>query len=240
MSGRKNSLQPYPIVSDGQMAADIQSSVTNIGWLDNIGIQVDLTNTAAAGRLSVEVSANYQQDFMSPPNVLNAGTWVELTGQTIAAGEPLSTYFDLNQLSAPYIRLTWTSSVALEQEITTVADDGGSLNSTYFLITDGEGEVFAVWFDVDDTGEAPTVPGATLVEVNINEDDSADDVATALATALDAITASFSAAAVADVVTVTNEEVGDSALAEDVDTGFTFEATSGQGILNAVITGKML
>lgn len=103
---RKNVLLPHEIIPAGTSAAtDVTSDVTNIQYLDNIGLQVDLASADLVGTLKVEVSANYQRDAQG--NVLNAGTWITQTSQAIAAGQPASTYFDLNQLSAPWVRLVW-------------------------------------------------------------------------------------------------------------------------------------
>jgi hypothetical protein len=103
---RKNQLQSFAILSAASLATSLTSAVTNIGHLDNIGIQADLTSVDAVGTLAVQVSANYDQDYLG--NVLNPGTWNTITSQAIVAGAPASTYFDLNQLSAPWIRLIYT------------------------------------------------------------------------------------------------------------------------------------
>jgi hypothetical protein len=103
---RKNQLQSFAILSAASLATSLTSAVTNIGHLDNIGIQADLVSGDAAGTLAVQVSANYDQDYLG--NVLNPGNWNTITSQAIAAGQPASVYFDLNQLSAPWIRLIYT------------------------------------------------------------------------------------------------------------------------------------
>lgn len=106
---RKNVLPKYQIVSAGDMSqSSITSSVTNIQFLDNIGIQVDITTGTPTGSLAVQVSADYYQ---SPEGaVLNSGHWVTVTSQAIAAGAPADTYFDLGELSAPFIRLLYTKT----------------------------------------------------------------------------------------------------------------------------------
>jgi len=107
MSGRKNTLRKFKIVSAASMAADVTSSVTNIQFLDNIGIQVNVLSGTPTGTLQVQVSADHEQD--TEGNVIVAGNWVDLVPaqQAITAGAPAQTYFDLNQLSAPWIRLKY-------------------------------------------------------------------------------------------------------------------------------------
>ncbi len=235
---RKNFLEPFRLVDAQPMAASIVSQATNIKHLDNVGIEAHVDSGNPTGTLSVEVSASHVENTSG--DVQTDGHWTTVLSAAVVAGQPETTIFDLNQLSAPWVRLRWASTTALVQTITAVADVAASLNGKYFLITDGEGALFAVWIDVDNTGVAPTVPGATLVEVDIAEDDSASTVATAVAAALDAVTASFNAAAVGAVITSTNVEVGESAPAEDVDTDFSFEVTAGDGTLSALIVAKML
>lgn len=107
MSGRKNALPKFQIISAGAMVGDLTSTVTNIENLDNIGIQANITAGTPTGTLAVQVSGDY-----SAVNgvVLVAGNWVTLTTQAITAGSPANTYFDLNQLSSMWIRLIYTHS----------------------------------------------------------------------------------------------------------------------------------
>lgn len=67
-----------------------------------------MVSANAAGVLQVQVSADYAQDFLG--NVTNAGHWIDLipASETIAAGAPDDVYFDLTELSAPWIRLIYT------------------------------------------------------------------------------------------------------------------------------------
>lgn len=115
------------------------------------------------------------------------------------------------------------------QEVTSiecVADVAGSLNDTYFLINTPSVNYY-VWIDVDDGGTDPEVANRTGVEVDIAEDDTADDVATAVAAALDALS-TMAAIAATDTVTVTNAADGAVTDAADgaVPTGFTIGVTT--------------
>lgn len=107
-AGRKSNLLKFQVIDAGDLSDDVTSAVTNIQFLDNIGYQANLLTGTPDGTLSVEISADYAQD--NNGNVTHAGNWITLTSQAITAGQPSNVYFDLNQLSAPWIRLFFESS----------------------------------------------------------------------------------------------------------------------------------
>lgn len=85
--------------------ASLTSEVTCIAFLDNIGIQLNFTG-APVGAFDIQVSIDYDKDKGIP------GTWLSLplTPAPSAAGAPGSIYLDLNQLSAPFIRVVYTKT----------------------------------------------------------------------------------------------------------------------------------
>lgn len=94
------------------MASSITSPVTNIEFLDNIGVQLNFTGSPS-GNFQVQLSIDYNQD--NNGNVISAGNWTpiyfsdpRIAGTNIppALGSPI--YLDLNQLSAPWIRIVYT------------------------------------------------------------------------------------------------------------------------------------
>jgi hypothetical protein len=102
--------------------------------------------------------------------------------------------------------------------IQTVADNDGTLNNKYFLITTANNEVlYYIWFNVGGNGVDPTVAYATGVPVNIYTNSSASVVATALAAALTAVNggANWSASATGSSVTITYQSVGPANLPTD-------------------------
>lgn len=121
MSGRKNNLQTFKIINNGDMsAASITGTVTCIQWLDDIGLQFNWAG-APVGTIAIQVSADYAQDNMSPPNVTNAGNWINLTltywnGSAFVTDTSIPTsvgspvYVDLALLSAPWIRVQYTKT----------------------------------------------------------------------------------------------------------------------------------
>ncbi len=120
MSGRKNTLRLYPIITAGSMTgtASITSAVTCIQWLDNVGMQFNWTSSPV-GTFQVQVSADYAQDELG--NVTNPGNWAAVPLSYLLAGSmtqsatiPTSVgspvYLDLNQLSAPWVRAVYTNA----------------------------------------------------------------------------------------------------------------------------------
>lgn len=119
--------------------------------------------------------------------------------------------------------------------IETVADVAGSLGGTSFNINahsaSGEDKPYYVWFDTGaDSDPAPV--GRTGIEVSISANDTAEDVATALAAAMEAESDFRGKVASNDsgAVLVDSEFIGAVSPAADVDSGFSFtQVKSGLG-----------
>lgn len=103
----KKSLLNFKNIIFGDMSGNVTSAISNIQFLDNIGFQLHFTGTPT-GTFSVEISANYAQD--SQGVVTNVGNWValNLSSSPAASGAAGDIYLDLNQLSAPWIRVKYT------------------------------------------------------------------------------------------------------------------------------------
>ncbi len=112
---RLNVLPSYQIVTAGDMSEDIESAVTNIQRLTNIGIQLNFTGASPTGTFSVEVSLDYEQDYLG--NVIVEGNWVPLTltPELEATGSAGVLYVNLPALAAPWIKTTFAP------------DEGGSV-----------------------------------------------------------------------------------------------------------------
>jgi hypothetical protein len=122
MGSTKRFLKQFKVITAGAMASTntLTSAVTDITGLDNVGFQFDWTGSPT-GTFQIQVSANYNQnDASNGSPTLNAGTWVPVvvtywngsayvTSTTIptSVGSPI--YVDCTQLSAPYIRCTYTN-----------------------------------------------------------------------------------------------------------------------------------
>jgi hypothetical protein len=103
---RKNILPKFKNITAGDMSANVTSAVTNIQYVDNVGIELSWTGTPT-GTFTVEVSVSYEQD--SQGNVINAGSWNALTlnPTPTASGSAGSFYISLNQIEAPWVRVRY-------------------------------------------------------------------------------------------------------------------------------------
>lgn len=118
---RKNNLLAFNNIVAGDMStASLTSTVTNIQFLDDIGLELVWT-ASPVGNFQVQVSIDYAQDNSSPPNVTSTGNWVPLVltywnGSAFVTGTDIPTslgsaiYLDLALLSAPWIRVVYTKS----------------------------------------------------------------------------------------------------------------------------------
>jgi hypothetical protein len=108
MSSTRGYLKPYIIIPAGtSLGANITSAVTSINYLDNVAIQINCVTSDAIGTFDVEGSLDYAVDTLG--NVTNSGIWIPITlavAPTLA-GVNLDILLDLNQLSFPYIRVTY-------------------------------------------------------------------------------------------------------------------------------------
>lgn len=87
-------------------------------------------------------------------------------------------------------------------EITCVADVAGSLNNKYILLASAENVTqYYAWFNVSSGGTDPVLPNKTAIEVPLVTGDSASNVATALASILNALP-DFNATSLSAVVTL--------------------------------------
>lgn len=109
MGANKNLLLKKQIFTSASMAASLTSTVTEIQFLDNIGIELVFTGSPF-GTFSVQGSVNYAQDALG--NVTNAGNWVSVTlsPAPVASGSGDQILIDMNQLSFPWIRAIFTRS----------------------------------------------------------------------------------------------------------------------------------
>ena len=106
---RKSNLLKFQSLSSVSMSASTTSVVTNISILDNVGVQFNFSG-APVGTFQVEVSADYAEDTQG--NVTHPGSWTPLTlsPSPAASGSASTIYIDLNQLSAPWLRTSYTAT----------------------------------------------------------------------------------------------------------------------------------
>lgn len=117
-------------------------------------------------------------------------------------------------------------SVAAVTGITCVADVAGSLNNKYFQISSQSGVQYFVWFNVNSEGVSPALAGMTGVEVALATGATDAQVATAVASALDALAGFVAPAPAAEVVAVTNAAAGVTNAPAAGNSGFTIAVTT--------------
>lgn len=104
-----NLLAPFHVVVAQSMASSFNGAPVECENQDNVGFQLNWTGTPT-GTFGVQISIDHKQDAQG--NVTVAGNWITLplNPSISATGSPDSAYIDLNQMSASYIRLTYTAS----------------------------------------------------------------------------------------------------------------------------------
>lgn len=123
--------------------------------------------------------------------------------------------------------------------VTTVADSSGSLGGLYFNL-DVPASLFNstklavpyyVWIDVDNSDVDPAPAGRTGIEVDISSDDTAAAVATAIKSALDALSPQrFRTGISGNILTIENREIGVTTASSAETSTFTVEqAAAGFG-----------
>lgn len=96
-----------------QSAVAVSSTTTfntaavDVECLDNVAFQLVGTSTAT-GSAKIQASVDYNQD--SQGNVLNAGNWITISTTAIDFGTALTYYIAVNQIAAPYVRLSYTNA----------------------------------------------------------------------------------------------------------------------------------
>lgn len=231
MSGRKDVLLPYQLFDDVTMQTDLTSAVITIQYLDNVAIQLAWTGNGT-GTFEVEGSTNYNS--RTPTDAI--WTSIALNPIPAASGTADDALLDLNQLSFPYVRLTYDSTF-LSGSVTTVADVAGSLNSTYFLLNSVT-TYYYIWFNVNGAGVDPALAGKTGVPVALATGATANAVATAIAAQLTLLTTLERVAASTNHVYFNILLTGGSAGAGT--SGFTITNVDTTGVLDGFISAKMV
>lgn len=106
-SGRKNVLNAFPLVSGGDLSANLTSDPVDMQYMDNAGISVAWTGTPT-GTISIQGSLDYK-----PTDPPRAGNWFDLTfdpALSQPAGSSGSILVNVNQLPYPWLRVNYVSA----------------------------------------------------------------------------------------------------------------------------------
>jgi hypothetical protein len=159
-----------------------------------------------------------------------AGDYVEVTQDgSKAKGQYLKV---VTVTDSTHLRLTdyptfALAAVAEVTSVTTVADSAGSLNNTYWYLSDTTTDYY-VWYNVSAGGTDPAVGGKTGIEVAITTGATDTAVATATKAALDAVSGAWTTAQSTNMLTITDQTAGAANDATDgaVPTGFTISVVT--------------
>lgn len=218
-----NFLAPFKLFDAANMVFTLTSVPVNVQYMDNVGLQLAWTDTAA-GLLTVECSLNYSPT----PTIPFEGTWDPLTfnpALSQPAGSPGGYLINLNQLPYPWVRLKWVPTTpGVKAEL--VLQD-----LTYTAVLEGpQGNDITLTY-VDDGTVVPVVSVAgTDISVRID----------AGVTTANAILAAIQASAAASLlVTVVVSGTGTDAQTAESETPLA-DGDGEVGNLNAEICAKNL
>ena len=170
---------------------------------------------------------------VSGPQIQNVLTYIGSQSESSTAPEYVSAYNIYEDLSS-----------AVFPQITQITTGSGTTVTAgqYFLINSaGNARKYYVWFKVNGAGTDPAAPFTNLgIEVDILSSDTAAAVATKIVTAINNVLPfrDFSASAVSNVITVTNNSSGVTTNASNHNVGAPFAITttqSGTGMGNYIV-----
>ena len=191
-----------------------------------IGAMVAIINNDTANTVATNTATVIDAlvDFVAPAPGANVISITNVTGGTVTdASDAGGTGFVIAVTTQGVGTATNVQEVT---NITTVADIASSLNNTYFYINSVDTS-FYVWYNVSGGGVDPGIVGRTGVMVAIIIGDTAATVASATATALDALIDFKVPAPGGSTLTVTCVVGGYVDDATDAgSTGFTFSVTT--------------
>ncbi|MBA7588219.1 hypothetical protein ES708_30271 [subsurface metagenome] len=135
------------------------------------------------------------------------------------------------------ISYTIGNDVAEVTDVTCPADVDSSLGGKYWTLNSIDADYY-VWYDVDNESTDPEPEGKTGIEIDIISGESAADVASKTAAAINNLD-DFGASSASAIVTVTNADVGAITDAADVDAGVSVDVIT-QGTTGLDKAGKWL
>ncbi len=196
----------------------------------SMSFQAFFGDTNAGGTFKLQASNDPKPGYTPGANPPVPTNWTDIPNQSATITSGASALLTIAQCAYAWVRATYTSTATGIQTIATRADVSGNLAGKYFLLNSANAGVgYYVWFKVSGTGADPTIAGRTGVEVDISTNNTASQVGTALASAIEALT-EFTASGTT-TVTVTNSASGPFTAMTDgtspLNTAFTFAVTAG-------------
>ncbi len=103
-------LGPYSVITNGDMAGNLTSTVTIIQSLSLVSYSMFWTGASPVGTISVQVSNDYSQNANG--SVKNAGTWntLPLSALTAVTGNSGVGFIDIDANAGYALRLAYTAT----------------------------------------------------------------------------------------------------------------------------------
>lgn len=191
--------------------------------------------TAATTKIKVSILSTDTAAQVRTAVLAALGSVTDMTASSSGAASVLMTN-DLIGTAVP--AETHNAGDTTAGSFTVSAQAGGAasnLQSTYFTLSSPTVDYY-VWFNVGGEGVDPA-PGGTGIEVTLSAGDSDSDVATAIATAVDAI-AAFAATANGALVSITDAVTGDATNIGAGNAGLTVTAITDGTVSGLVAPGS--
>lgn len=101
--GRKDVIQPFPVVVDGDMSGQITSLITDCRYIDNIAYQVKWSGSSPSGEYFIDTTLDEVTGPLANP------TWTPLDFglQMLVAGNSGDDIVNVNQLPFAFIRFRY-------------------------------------------------------------------------------------------------------------------------------------
>lgn len=190
---------------------DTTGSDTDPAVADRIGVRIDisaLTTDAEVAEKTRDIINRYSYDFVATVSTAT----VTITNTNEGPSEDIELGAGMGAAGFAVAVTTQGRGENLKQEvneITTVADVGGSLAGDAVLVnTPFNNTNYYFWFRVGGVGSDPIIAGRSGVQVDLDINATAPEVAEALTDSINTIS-SFSASVASNVITLTNIGFGE-------------------------------
>ena len=217
------------IISAADTSTTVSAAIDTNQWVSASFAASFGGDTQATGTFKLQASNDpAPEGYDAIQSGFTPTNWVDVPTQSASVTTGTSALLTISNMCYRWLRASFTPTAAAVQTVTVSADVAGSLNNKYFLIGAGNAGInYYVWFNVNSAGTDPMIANKTGVEVALATGATANDVADAVAAALDALAAFVAPNPAANVITVTNATSGPFTPASAGTTTFTFAVTAG-------------
>lgn len=112
MSTGKRIIFPTQLMSAQSLAANANSLICNIQYIDNVAIQINLANASTLnGQFQLYGSNDYVPSGFNSDGPATNGNFIAITGlnSPIVSGNPSNILWNLTGLAFAYVQVQWTN-----------------------------------------------------------------------------------------------------------------------------------